>query len=442
MIGRRLSTASTLAACLAWSAPVSAQVSAYLLVPPPSSCATGCAGRIAAVDVDGRRVLWTADIPAAYGLTYGGVYTTPDGRFVVWQGGESDTLPQRVVGLLDVVTRQVATIPLSKPAPSPLPPALVGNPWRPEVYTVDATGPITLSPAGVRAFTCAACGPLMSVESISADGRRVLYRGGSTLAVFDTASGAVIAERTYPPGFAGLSRDGLEIYMAVDGLGSPDLLRRYRASDGVLLHEVPLTAGAGPLRIDARTGDVFIVGGGLTLSTFVETSLALRRTSAFAPWYHQYSGSYTWMFDPNTPNIYVTSSYIVELGGAFNRFVVFDGATFAPVLYLDQATPSNENPGIFAPAPRPGAPTLAATVQGNAVSLLWSPAAAAAATTRYVLDVGSAPGLSDIFSGLDLGLQTSFGASGVPPGRYYVRVRAGNYSGLSASSNEVVVQVP
>ena len=55
--------------------------------------------------------------------------------------------------------------------------------------------------------------------------------------------------------------------------------------------------------------------------------------------------------------------------------------------------------------------------------------------------MGSAPGLSNIFSGLDVGLQTSFSASGVPPGTYYVRVRAGNYTGLSAPSNEIQIEV-
>jgi len=62
--------------------------------------------------------------------------------------------------------------------------------------------------------------------------------------------------------------------------------------------------------------------------------------------------------------------------------------------------------------------------------------------SRYVLEVGSAAGLNDIFTGLDVGLQTSFGATGVPPGRYYVRARAGNSAGLGAPSSEVVVQVP
>jgi hypothetical protein len=76
------------------------------------------------------------------------------------------------------------------------------------------------------------------------------------------------------------------------------------------------------------------------------------------------------------------------------------------------------------------------------VTLSWSLGGRTVAVTRYVLEVGSAPGLSDIFTGLDVGLQTSFGASNVPPGTYYVRVRAGNYSGLSAPSNEVVVHVP
>ncbi|MFN7976622.1 MAG: fibronectin type III domain-containing protein [Vicinamibacterales bacterium] len=93
--------------------------------------------------------------------------------------------------------------------------------------------------------------------------------------------------------------------------------------------------------------------------------------------------------------------------------------------------------------PRPARPQqLAATVQGASVALTWTEGVSVAQTLRYVLEVGSAPGLNNIFSGLDVGLQTSFGASGVPPGTYYVRVRAGNYTGLGAPSNEVAVVVP
>ena len=95
----------------------------------------------------------------------------------------------------------------------------------------------------------------------------------------------------------------------------------------------------------------------------------------------------------------------------------------------------------LAEAPRPPA-ALASQVAGTSVALTWLQGGPPSAITRYLLDVGSAPGLSDIISSLDVGLQASFGASGVPPGRYYVRVRAGNFTGLSAPSNEVVVQVP
>lgn len=140
--------------------------------------------------------------------------------------------------------------------------------------------------------------------------------------------------------------------------------------------------------------------------------------------------------------MYVTSTFIVEPGTPYNQIVVFDGTTPASGLGLIQQAGAYDSRGIFAPAPRPAAPgPLVSSVQGRAVSLQWSPVAGPATTTRYVLEVGSAPGLNDIFSGLDVGLETSFAASGVPPGAYYVRVRAGNYSGLSAPSNEVAVVV-
>jgi hypothetical protein len=62
--------------------------------------------------------------------------------------------------------------------------------------------------------------------------------------------------------------------------------------------------------------------------------------------------------------------------------------------------------------------------------------------SRYVLEAGSGPGLSNVLSGLDVGPLSSYAASGVPSGTYYVRVRAGNYAGLGAPSNEIVVTVP
>lgn len=83
--------------------------------------------------------------------------------------------------------------------------------------------------------------------------------------------------------------------------------------------------------------------------------------------------------------------------------------------------------------------SLTASVLGRRVTLNWvSPSTPGA--TYYELVVGSAPGLTDIGT-LVLGLQATYAVDNAPPGRYYVRVRAGNARGPGAESNEVVVLV-
>jgi hypothetical protein len=92
-----------------------------------------------------------------------------------------------------------------------------------------------------------------------------------------------------------------------------------------------------------------------------------------------------------------------------------------------------------APLP-PGAPT--AQVAGNRVTLSWAePPIASAATTHYVVEAGSAPGLADLAAFGTEGVQTSVSFDNVPAGRYYVRVRAVNFTGSSGPSHEVVVDV-
>lgn len=86
----------------------------------------------------------------------------------------------------------------------------------------------------------------------------------------------------------------------------------------------------------------------------------------------------------------------------------------------------------------PGAPTgLAATVSGTSVSLSWRAAIAGCTPTGYVLEAGSASGLSNLANVNTGSPVTSFSASGIAPGTYFVRVRAGNDVGSSAASNEV-----
>jgi hypothetical protein len=88
----------------------------------------------------------------------------------------------------------------------------------------------------------------------------------------------------------------------------------------------------------------------------------------------------------------------------------------------------------------PNAPAnLTASTFGGAVTLNWAGASSGCAATRYVVQAGSATGLSDLAI-LDVGSATTLTAS-APPGTYYVRVVAANDFGGSAPSNEIVVTV-
>ncbi len=83
----------------------------------------------------------------------------------------------------------------------------------------------------------------------------------------------------------------------------------------------------------------------------------------------------------------------------------------------------------------PGA--LSAVVNGGTLHLSWN-RAPGAYPNRF--EAGTATGLSNLFNG-DVGNVASLERL-VPPGTYFVRVRAANACGVGAPSNEVVVTVP
>jgi hypothetical protein len=91
-----------------------------------------------------------------------------------------------------------------------------------------------------------------------------------------------------------------------------------------------------------------------------------------------------------------------------------------------------------APAP-PSSPTLSYTVSGSTVTFTWS-APAFGPVTGYIIEAGSATGLANIaVAPIGNVLTQAFG--GVPPGTYYVRIRAVNAQGASIASNERIVTV-
>ena len=135
------------------------------------------------------------------------------------------------------------------------------------------------------------------------------------------------------------------------------------------------------------------------------------------------------MFDVGAVTTYTTAAapgvYFVRVSGA-------NGCGLG--------TPSNEV-SVVVGAPIPGPPTgLSAAISATRmVTLTWQAPTAGGTPTEYVVEAGSAPGQSNL-AALPTGSMTSFSAL-VPPGRYYVRVRAINMYGTSAASEEIVLLV-
>ncbi len=89
----------------------------------------------------------------------------------------------------------------------------------------------------------------------------------------------------------------------------------------------------------------------------------------------------------------------------------------------------------------PGAPVnLAAVIANNVLTVTWDPGPGGTPATGYILEAGTAPGLSNI-AALDLGNTRTFSYTGVPAGVYYLRVRAYNVAGASDPSRELVLNV-
>ncbi|MBZ5555740.1 MAG: fibronectin type III domain-containing protein [Acidobacteriia bacterium] len=98
--------------------------------------------------------------------------------------------------------------------------------------------------------------------------------------------------------------------------------------------------------------------------------------------------------------------------------------------------------GAASCASAPNAPSgLTSTVSGGTITLEWTAPSGGCAATSYVLQAGSAAGLSNL-ANADIGTTaTRYVAAGVGAGSYYVRVLAANGAGRSAVSNEIVVTV-
>lgn len=129
----------------------------------------------------------------------------------------------------------------------------------------------------------------------------------------------------------------------------------------------------------------------------------------------------------SNPNVFAVGGRPTGSPSQFNALRVFE--LFGAV--------ANYRSSRVPPAPPHN---LQGFASGSTVSLVWLTPAAGGSPTHYLLDVGTAPGLSNLIAGIALG-DASLVAPGVPPGVYFVRIRAANAGGVSAPSNEVAIIV-
>jgi hypothetical protein len=103
--------------------------------------------------------------------------------------------------------------------------------------------------------------------------------------------------------------------------------------------------------------------------------------------------------------------------------------------------PSAEAVAVVGGAPVPPGPVFALSggATGSTVSLEWAAPSVGTGPFQYRVEAGSAPGLSNL-AALTVP-SPSFSTAGVPPGIYYVRVRAIGAAGVGPAGNEIVVTV-
>jgi hypothetical protein len=401
-------------------------VAAVSCVPVPAHAQKVLIGQAgtALYDLATGRVEWS--LPARLG-TPGAVFT-PDGRLAVSFTGQGITV-------FDIPGGTSFDLPLSfQPAIAhPRAMAMYGLTGGPLGFGFMTQGTLArLDAGGLTTYGGCAPGTTTRVD-LSGDGR-LLFAGceDGTLAVLDAASGAQLRSVPLEP------------------------LATFKANfDGTaLVVSRPTFMGAVDV-IDATTGAVqastVVPGGGCNpgiaqaspdRTTVVVTCLGMPVPTPSWSTHALTLPGLTWGPPLAGINLNVASispdnarsfSTYRHRTGVFGRVQINDLASGAMTL---------EAPIIatIAVAHAPLAPTVSATVTGRRVDLAWTLPAASPAATGYILEIGTAPGLVDLGT-VALGSEPALSVPSVPPGRYYVRIRAGNAVGRSVASADVVVEV-
>jgi len=389
---------------------------------PPS----GCASELLEISTRDHAITGRWTTPGS------DLYATPDGRFLV---GRFWPAPWSLIAW-NRLTRTL--LPELSRIIEPSWPHVLGHPSRLEVYEIDADrNVIVVTPSGMRRLNVAPpCIPA-AIRALSADGRRLAIGCasfmGADIVIYDFDQQQVIRQlpegSSFPVAF---SADGSALFMFA-GMAT---LRKVSVDTGDVLAERELPHG-GWVYVDPYSSRVFVAGDHrMTMpedGTVVLDPDSLDVITTTVP----ELGS-IWVFDPDRPIAYTLRRTFAPSGGYrshlmavdTNSMTAFDVAELPPLLAQ-----------FITLVPRPSPPTnVTASVSGRSVQLSWTPGARGI-PWRYVVSVGSAPGLADL-AVFEVGARTSVNFAPVPAGRYFVRVQAGNADGLGVASSSATVIVP
>jgi hypothetical protein len=439
----RFLTTVGLAALLVGPVPAQAQSWLYATSRPPAG------------PVILREVSLTPSGPAAIGREVridGSLESAPtvtfDGRFVAWSMyGAGAT--QRALALFDRRTGSATLLPGLGGE------VVVADPSALRLFVFKSTTSsfvdtiVVLEPDSVREI---AVDPIRRVGPISADGRdlfvsrQIIDPGGSTwryaIEVLDPMTGAV--RRSLPPltAFAepsgiALSANGQRLYVSTN---SPPEVHLLDAVSGVESAAVAIPVApfavelVGPITLDEAHDRLFVSRSRLSGSAGATGTASILNSLTLA----LVGGS-----SGNQQVIDRSLGVALSVGGFYSRFT---GCTAINVETWDDAPapvssvtlPLDGGCLLLAIASPPAAPpNFIAAVSGRRVTLEWT---AVPGAGDYQLEAGSAPGLSNL-AVVRGGSTRRFVAEGVPPGTYYVRVRAVNDVGPGAPSIEQTVVV-
>ena len=177
------------------------------------------------------------------------------------------------------------------------------------------------------------------------------------------------------------------------------------------------------------------------------TSLSVNVTGAMLTltWTPATTGSTPATFDVHIGNAPGATTLPVQstAGTSLSVPITVGGTYFARVKAVNGYGTSVASPevsvSVVPPSPKPGAPTgLTASFSGRTISITWTAPTTGDPVTNYVLEVGSAPGLSNLVV-VPVGAGLSFVAPGVPDGTYWLRVRGSNAAGTGVPSQDLGV---